>query len=298
MSKEQESAPAVFLDRDGTINVDRVEYVTEPGQMELIEGVGQALRRLQAGGYRLVVITNQACLAKGLVDKAGLKKVHDKMESLLAEEGVSLDGIYFCGDHPEGSVEQYAKESERRKPQPGMLLEAARDLDIDLSKSWMVGDKTRDAEAGKGAGCRTILLNDLEQQEKGGNEPPDPEAADFIAANLLEAAEVIIREDMGEGGQTEGLRPKRAMRDRDEAVGSRRLLSDILRELRHQRVSQRHREFSVTEMLAGMAQVGVFLCLVFAYAAFSHWSGEALFASLTMGLILQMMVISLLLTRR
>ena len=160
MSELSRDKPAVFLDRDGTINLDFVEYVTKVEEFELLEGVGQALRRLRAAGYLLVVITNQACLGKGLLSERGLEKIHNHMEHLLGKEGVSLDSIYFCPEHPEAIAEKYLPHSNRRKPEPGMILEAAEDLGIDLGKSWMIGDSQRDVQAGKSAGCRTILLTE------------------------------------------------------------------------------------------------------------------------------------------
>ena len=105
MSKSTSGTAAVFLDRDGTIVHETPNYITSPEELELIEGAGQALRQLQAAGYKLVVTTNQSCLAKGVLDEKTLEKIHERLESLLAEEAVQLDGIYFCGDHPEGSVE-------------------------------------------------------------------------------------------------------------------------------------------------------------------------------------------------
>ena len=297
MSQSKAPPAAVFLDRDGTLVHETANYVTRVEDLHLIDGIGQALRRLRAAGYLLVVVTNQACLAKGLLDEQTLKKIHDRLESLLGEEAVQLDGIHFCGDYTEGTVEKYIKDSPRRKPQPGMLLEAADQLGIDLSKSWMVGDATRDVQAGSSAGCRTVLLTDPEQIEKGGNAPADITAADFTAHDLSEAADIIIAEDIG---PAESAKPSTKQTPSPSPVQDEnvRLLADILRELRHQRVAHRHREFSVSKMMAGMLQCTVFLCLVFAYVAFSHWSATSLFVSLAIAMIFQTMVVALLLVHR
>ena len=297
MSQSNAGPAAVFLDRDGTLVHEAVDYITQPKDLHLIEGVGQALRRLQAAGYLLVVVTSQACLAKGLLDEQTLKKIHDRLQSLLGQEAVQLNGVYFCGYHSEGTVEKYANESERQKPAPGMLLEAAAELGIDLSQSWMVGDATRDVQAGSSAGCRTIILTDPEQTEKGGNVPPDITAADFTAHNLSEAADIIIAQDIGPAGSEEPS-PRKTQGPSPGQDDNVRLLSEILRELRHQRVAQRHREFSLSKMLACMLQCTVLLCLVFAYVAFSNWSATSLFVSLAVGLILQTMVVALLLVHR
>ena len=297
MNEHTKGNPAVFLDRDGTLNLDMVEYLTKTEDFHLLDGVTQALRRLRAAGYLLVVVTNQACLAKGLLKERGLKKIHDHMEKLLAQDGATLDAIHFCPYHPEGTVEKYSQESELRKPQPGMLLEAAKQLNIDLERSWMIGNMPRDAQAGKTAGCRTILLIGDDLYEEIPDQPPDTQHADFTAENLLQAAEIVIQKDLGsEHDQHEP--PKKTLRPKPTQLDSRRLLSDILRELRHQRISPHHREFSVSKMLAGIAQCGVILCLVMAYAGFSSWTARALLVCLMVGLILQLMVVALLLLHR
>lgn len=297
MSKSTSGTAAVFLDRDGTIVHEAPNYITSPEELELIEGAGQALRQLQAAGYKLVVTTNQSCLAKGVLDEKTLEKIHERLESLLAEEAVQLDGIYFCGDHPGGNVEPYNQDSERRKPGAGMLLEAAEELGIDLSESWMVGDATRDAQAGSSAGCRTILLTDPEQIEKGRNGQPDLTAADFAVKNLPEAADIIIAQDIGAGELPEVSR-KKTKSNGPSQEDSAKVLSDILREMRHQRVAHKHLEFPVSKMLAGMLQCIVFLCLILTYVALSYWSDRAIFVCLGVGLILQVMVVALLLVQR
>lgn len=293
MSQQPSNQPAIFLDRDGTLNYDRDGYISDPEDLHLIEGVGQALRRLRAAGYLLVLITNQAGLGKGLMDEKDLDNIHQHLESLLTEEGVRLDGIYFCGHHPQGSVEQYHDQGNRRKPEPGMLLEAAEELQIDIAKSWMIGDKPSDAEAGKTAGCRTILLDNPLQTPQ----PDDAEHADFRAENLLAAAEIVIAEDI-DPGRAHPETHKKPLRTGPPELDSRRLLADILRELRHQRVAHKHQEFSLSKMLAGMIQCLVFFCLVLVYVAFNYWSTTAVHMCLAIGLILQTMVVALLLANR
>lgn len=290
--------PAVFLDRDGTINLDSAEYkyVTKVEDFHLLDGVGEALRRLHAAGYLLVLITNQACIGRGLLDEKGLKKIHEYMQKLLGEQGVKLDGIYFCPDHPEATVERYRRESDRRKPEPGMILEAAKEMGIDLGKSWMIGNKPHDAQAGKRAGCRTILLTRPEISGGEAGEVLDTQHADFTAGNILEAAEIVIEQDVSLAQDQEGSR-KRVLRPRPTQLDSRQILSDILRELRHQRIAPR-REFTVGKMFAGIIQCGVLFCLVIAYVGFSYWSWRAIWVCLTVGLILQMMVVALLLAHR
>jgi D-glycero-D-manno-heptose 1,7-bisphosphate phosphatase len=151
--------PAVFLDRDGTIIEDR-GYVAHPDQVRLLPGVGDAIRRLRDHGYLVVVVSNQSGVARGYFDETALQLVHERMVALLVAEGAALDAAYYCPflDAPEAVVERFRRVSHERKPAPGMILRAARRHGIDLARSWMVGDSPSDVEAGRRAGCRTILL--------------------------------------------------------------------------------------------------------------------------------------------
>ncbi len=169
---------AVFLDRDGTL-VDDPGYLRDPGQVRLLPGAGQAVAALRRAGLKVVVVTNQSGVARGLLDEACLAAIHDRMRRLLAEHGAQLDGLYYCPYHPDGVVQAYRRESDWRKPGCGMLVAAARDLGLDLGASWMIGDSPRDVEAGRRAGCRTILLGSAGQDGRG---------ADLVAADLREAA--------------------------------------------------------------------------------------------------------------
>ena len=156
---------AVFLDRDGTL-VEPRHYPSRPADLVLYPGVGAILRRLQATGFSLVVITNQSGLARGLFTEGDLGLMHDHLRRELARDGVAIDGIYFCPHHVEGVVPELAVACSCRKPEPGMLRQAAVDLAIDLGASWFLGDILDDVEAGNRAGCRTILV------DIGSEEPP------------------------------------------------------------------------------------------------------------------------------
>jgi D-glycero-D-manno-heptose 1,7-bisphosphate phosphatase len=148
---------AIFIDKDGTLIHD-VPYNVNPELITLSDGAGEALRRFKMAGYLLVVISNQAGIAKGLFEEAALEGVQRRLGELLAAYDVALDGFYYCPHLAEGSVALYARTCDCRKPKPGMLLKAARDLNIDLKQSWMIGDIAADSEAGRRAGCRTILI--------------------------------------------------------------------------------------------------------------------------------------------
>lgn len=152
---------AIFLDRDGTIN-KYVGFLRDIDQFELLPGVAEAIKRINASGYLAIVVTNQPVIARGEVTFDQLQEIHNKMETLLGQEGAYLDGIYFCPHHPDkgfdGEVPELKIDCDCRKPKPGMLIKASKDFDIDLSQSWMVGDGKDDIKAGQNAGCHTALI--------------------------------------------------------------------------------------------------------------------------------------------
>ena len=148
---------AVFLDRDGTINVEK-NYLIDPADFEFIPGVPQALKRLQNAGFLLVVVSNQAGVAKGYFTEEQVELLHQHMRTLLAAYQVAVSGIYFCPHHPTSGLGKFLRDCDCRKGKPGLLLRAAADLGIDLSNSYMVGDKLADIEAGESAGCLTFLV--------------------------------------------------------------------------------------------------------------------------------------------
>ena len=152
---------AVFMDRDGTIN-KYVGFLRNIDDLELLPGAAEAIRRINHSGYLAVVVTNQPVIARGEVTYEQLREIHNKMETLLGREGAYIDAIYYCPHHPdkgfEGEVKELKISCGCRKPKPGMLLQAAEDLNIDLSQSWMIGDGENDIRAGQAAACRTALI--------------------------------------------------------------------------------------------------------------------------------------------
>ncbi|MBE3469987.1 D-glycero-beta-D-manno-heptose 1,7-bisphosphate 7-phosphatase [Enterobacter cloacae complex sp. P15RS] len=151
------SVPAIFLDRDGTINVDH-GYVHEIDEFEFIEGVIDAMRQLKEMGYALVVVTNQSGIARGKFTEAQFETLTEWMDWSLADRGVDLDGIYYCPHHPQGTVEAYRQTCDCRKPHPGMFISAQEFLHIDMAASYMVGDKLEDMQAAAAAGVGTKVL--------------------------------------------------------------------------------------------------------------------------------------------
>jgi len=152
---------AVFLDRDGTIN-RYVGFLNDINDFELLDGVPQAVRRLNESGYLVIVVTNQPVIARGELTLEELDEIHNKMETLLGRESAYVDDIFYCPHHPDkgfaGERPEYKIKCTCRKPEPGMLMEAAKKYNIDLLQSWMIGDSISDIEAGRNAGCRTIYI--------------------------------------------------------------------------------------------------------------------------------------------
>lgn len=143
---------AIFLDRDGTLN-EEAEYLSDPAGLVLLPGAGEALKVLTDMGFLLVVVSNQSGVARGYFGIGEVEAVNERLAGLLRPYGVHFDLIAYCPHHPD-----HTGPCSCRKPEPGMLMDAARKLDVDLSRSWMVGDKLADVEAGAAAGCRTALV--------------------------------------------------------------------------------------------------------------------------------------------
>ena len=159
---------AIFLDRDGTIN-KYVGFLRDINEFELIDGVNEAIKKINVSGYLAIVITNQPVIARGEVTYEELNEIHNKMETLLGNQGAYLDAIYYCPHHPDsgfdGEVKELKFDCDCRKPKPGLLLKAAEELNIDLSKSWMIGDSKNDIMAGKNAGCKTALIGNEDYKQ-------------------------------------------------------------------------------------------------------------------------------------
>jgi D-glycero-D-manno-heptose 1,7-bisphosphate phosphatase len=148
---------AVFLDRDGTINEEK-DYLHRVEDFEFIPGTAEAIRRLKEAGFLVIVVTNQSGVARGYYTLDDVAFLHDHMQRELETFGASVDGIYVCPHHPVEGVGEYRRECDCRKGRPGMLLRAAREHGIDLSRSYMIGDKIADVEAGEVAGCLPLMV--------------------------------------------------------------------------------------------------------------------------------------------
>jgi len=297
------SEKAIFLDRDDTLIEDQ-GYINNPEQVRLLPGVPQALIELRSMGYKLIVVSNQSAVARGIVTEKVLGQIHDRLRELLAEQAVLLDNIYYCPCHPDGSVAKYRKESDLRKPNPGMLLKAAEEMDIDLGRSWMVGNSHRDIEAGSRAGCKTVLIMDRSHDIQAEPDRPRP---DYTAVNMKEAVNIIKRYQRSPGNQQPPVgrpceaqvrpateneehpeepeppdlhiqaqqpqsradksepRPEPQMQPPEsKPAGIEKTLNEILDQLRRMHRTDMFGEFSVMRFLAGAVQITVLFCLLIA----------------------------------
>jgi D-glycero-D-manno-heptose 1,7-bisphosphate phosphatase len=182
---------AVFLDRDGTLIEER-HYLGDPAGVQLFPWTLAALARLRATGLALVIVSNQSGIARGRFGEAELAAVQARLAALLAVGGIELDGAYYCPHHPAASVAAYRLDCDCRKPKPGLLARAARELDLELAGSWMVGDKAEDVALATGAGMRAVLVlsgQGAATAAGGGG------AGAWVGADLLAAAAHIAQEE-------------------------------------------------------------------------------------------------------
>jgi len=186
---------ALFLDRDGVINRE-VDHLADPDQFEILSGVGKAVRKANRAGMLVVVVTNQPVIARGELSEEGLRTIHNKMETLLGKEGAYIDQIYYCPHHPEsgfiGEIESFKIECDCRKPKAGLFLQAAKEMNISLEKSWMVGDSTADILAGDRAGVQTILV----ESGYAGKDGKYNVEADFMVEDLSSAVDLVLEHMM------------------------------------------------------------------------------------------------------
>jgi len=179
----------VFLDRDNTLIANDGD-LGDPAGVVLLDGVPEGLARLRDAGYLLVVVTNQGSVARGVCTEEDVDSVHRTISDLVDRQSQRrnlIDRFYYCPFHPDGVVEAFRREHPWRKPQPGMLLQAARDLNLDLASSWMIGDQDRDIEAGNAVGCRTVRIGDVagtgDTVRAFAVSPSFSEAVDVVLAN-------------------------------------------------------------------------------------------------------------------
>ncbi|MHC4124433.1 MAG: D-glycero-alpha-D-manno-heptose-1,7-bisphosphate 7-phosphatase, partial [Planctomycetota bacterium] len=184
------SNKAIFLDRDDTL-IEDPGYINNPDQVELIAGVTDALIELRKMGYKLVVVSNQSGVARGIITEKAIAEIHSRLEELLIKNGAVIDKIYYCPYHPDGVVPKYRKKSNLRKPSPGMILKACDEMNIDANQSWMIGNNDSDIEAGLKAGCKTVLIDNPSKEKTFGIENIK---SDYRAVNMKEAVNIIKKQ--------------------------------------------------------------------------------------------------------
>lgn len=273
------TSTAVFLDRDGTIVEDR-GYIGDPDQVRLLPGAADAIRRFSAAGHLVVIVSNQSGVARGLFSEEDLSRVHERCVTLLRAGGATLDGAYYCPylQGPDAKVEAYRRDSELRKPQPGMLIQAARELDLDLARSWMIGDSARDIKAGARAGCRSIFIATHPSKKDAGVTPT------HTVRSLGEAADIVEGEMDREHDHNTG-----------SALGSDgdtiKLLGEIRDHLERVHREQRQQDFSFLRLLGALLQMFAIVAALWGVAALFGDQTSAATARLMLACFLQLATI-------
>ncbi|MHC4144822.1 MAG: D-glycero-alpha-D-manno-heptose-1,7-bisphosphate 7-phosphatase [Planctomycetota bacterium] len=321
---------AIFLDRDNTL-VEDPGYISDPDQVKLLDGVAEALVELKALGYKLIVVTNQSAVARGIITEEVLAEIHERLRQLLIEKNAFLDGIYYCPYHPEGVVAKYRKKSEYRKPNPGMLLEAADDMDIDLGQSWCIGNNLSDVEAGLRAGCKTMLIDTPSSHKESSSSMSLASATpDYKAVNIKEAVNIIkkymrsaaddrSKTQMVAGNQNEPVRriaeevsaaaeparpaeqpepePQTQEQPREQQTPTAttdELLDGILAQLKSMQRTEMFHEFSIMRLMAGVVQVLVlfFLLVTVWFLMSPERQDNQVFVALGFAIVLQLMALT------
>jgi len=313
---------AVFLDRDNTLIVGD-DDIGDPDEVRLMDGVAEGILALRHAGFAIVVVTNQGGVARGKYTEDDVDAVNQRIAMLVDEaagESHLIDRFYYCPYHPEAVIEEYRRDHPWRKPHPGMLLQAARDLHLDLSQSWLIGDQRRDIEAGRAAGCRTVLIS------SNSDEPHEETDATAHARSFSEAAACImespaaqearsgmheaVRSQTGSSSEPIGRQTARPTGNRaapttgpahtpeehfpiapaGETRRMRRAVQELTEELRSDRL---HRtEFTALRLLAGVVQLLVLLCVL--QGLLEVRNTDVFLKWMSGGILLQLSVITLL----
>ena len=189
------SSKAIFIDRDGTLNED-VGYISDPKEFRLFDFAPEAVRLINNSGFLVIVLTNQSGIARGFLTEEILGRLHDKMESELASRGARIDRIYFCPHHPEIGEPPYKVDCDCRKPKSGLILQAATEMDVNLKKSYVVGDRYRDMEMGQAVGATGVLVLTGFGREEALTPPANRlQQPEHVAENLVEAVRWILNRE-------------------------------------------------------------------------------------------------------
>jgi len=318
------SNKAIFLSRDNTL-VEASDYITSADQVKLLGGVPKALIELGAMGYKLIVVSNQSAVARGIVTEKALGQIHNRLKQLLVNSGAHLDRIYYCPYHPDAVIPKYRKETDARKPSPGMLLTASYDIDIDLGQSWMIGSSSSDVEAGLRAGCKTILLDNPSHEKQLVPGRPNP---DYQAVNINEAVNIIKKYHRSSDKHTAQTQPSPTAQAQpspqvieethqpepvesaapqahapEQNISSRKiehLLSGITRQLKGMQRADMFNEFSIMRLMAGIVQILVLFCLLITVWLLMSPTRQDNSVLITLGfaMVLQMMALTFYIMQR
>jgi D-glycero-D-manno-heptose 1,7-bisphosphate phosphatase len=281
---------AVFWDRDNTL-IDDPGYLRDPDAVTLRPGAADALRTLQSAGYENIIATNQSGIARGLFDEPTLGKIHARLCELFKRDGARVDAIYYCPylEGEDAVVPEYRRESDLRKPRPGMLVKASLERNIELAGSWSIGDSLRDCQAGRAAGCRTILVGDPTSTPQ--NAAKD--AVDFTAGSLDEAVQIVLKHTPGYEASDNGAAPadKPAQNAPAESTA---LLQEILGFIRMVDRRGRAEEFSSVRLAGAIVQVAAIAAFIWAVFAMvdSQSPASIPIARLLCSLVLQTMALT------
>lgn len=271
---------AVFWDRDGTL-IEDPGYLRDPDGVRVLPGAPDALYRLAKAGFENVVVTNQSGIARGLFDEDTLERIHERMRELFAREGAPIHAIYYCpylnGD--EAVVEAYRQDSDLRKPKPGMLVKASLERNIDLGASWMIGDSLTDVQAGRAAGCRTILIAAEDADASDNGQHPD---VDFVARTSADAAEIVLH-------HTRHQSPAVPQAEPGESTA---VLQEILSFLRMVDRRGQGEDFSLGRLAGAVFQILAFAALIaalFAWIRKESWGEQLVLLLYTVALQLMAM---------
>lgn len=311
--------PAVFFDRDNTLIVAD-GFLGDPSKVALMPGAAEAVARARSLGFATVVVSNQSGVARGLFDESDVRAVNARIDELLHAENEQavIDRHEFCPFHPEAKVERFRLDSTLRKPRPGMILQAAEKLALDLSESWLIGDAPRDIEAGAAAGCRTILLRSDEVAQSPAAADELKVQPDCTVSSLMQAVQHIEQNRNGASGAATGrsqppagtgslklasqAAPPASQSSTHPPTQQQRptarleqLAEQILHELRAKK-EQDDRDFSVSKLFAGITQILTIALLFLAYI--KSRDSEVLYPLLFVSLIFQAMTIALLVMGR
>jgi D-glycero-D-manno-heptose 1,7-bisphosphate phosphatase len=254
---------AIFWDRDDTLLADP-GCLDDPDKVELLPGAAEAVKRLAEAGYENIIVTNQSGIARGRFDESTLGRIHDRVRELFTQAGANIDAIYYCPYLPgeEAVVERYRRDSDLRKPKPGMLLQASLERKIDLVASWSIGNSLGDAQAGRAAGTRTILICTDVRDDKKRKELERNPTVDFVVDSLTQAADTVIKHTVGTSRSMGAKVPTVA----GDTIAS--TLQEILAFLKTvDRRSQRE-DFSISRLAGTVIQIGAlaaFLWSVFGW---------------------------------